>query len=146
MGAFQIIRIVSYVVLAWIAVSTIGRLHWLFSLLVTALAIWNVVIIWMLREYRPALAVACRQPLLRKYVGWICYFTNEQLPLETEPEGDQQVLLRTQRDFEIAGMRAKQIVRGHDRVLDTVLWRIYENQTPNYCMALLRSRYLIVNA
>jgi hypothetical protein len=127
--AFQIFRIVTYVVLAWIAVSAIGRLHWFFALLVTVLAISNVAVIWMLREYRPTLAALCRRRLVRKYVGWVCYFTGEQLPLETEQRASREVLLRSRRDFEIAGRRGKQIVRGHDDVIDTVLPRIYENQT-----------------
>ena len=120
MRAFQIFRIVSYALLAWIAVSTIGRLHWFFVLLVTVLAISNVAVIWMLREYRPTLAVLCRRRLVRKYVGWVCYFTGEQLPLETEQRTGREVLLRSKRDFDIAGTRAKPIVRGHDHVIDTV--------------------------
>ena len=104
-----------------------GRLHWFFPLLVTVLAISNVAVIWMLREHRPVLARACRRKMLRTYLGWVCHFTGEQLPLETQ--ANAKLLLRTKRDFEIAGMRAKQIVRGHDDVLDTVLSRIFENQT-----------------
>ena len=115
--------------MAWIAVSTIGRLHWFFALLVTVLAISNVAVIWMLREYRPTLAALCRRRLVRKYVGWVCYFTGEQLPLETEQHTGREVLLRSKRDFDVAGTRAKPIVRGHDHVIDTVLSRLYENLT-----------------
>ena len=129
MRAFQILRIVTYALLGWIAVSTIGRLHWFLALLVTVLAISNVAVIWMLRDYRPTLAVLCRRRLVRKYVGWVCYFTGEQLPLETEQRTGREVLLRSQRDFDIAATRAKPIVRGHDHVIDTVLSRLYENLT-----------------
>lgn len=129
MRAFQILRIITYVVLAWIAFSTIGRLHWFFALLITVLAISNVAVIWMLRDYRRALAVLCRRRLVRKYVGCVCYFTGEQVPLETEQHTRREVLLRSQRDFDIAAARAKPIVRGHDHVIDTVLTRLYENLT-----------------
>ena len=129
MRAFQIFRIVSYALLAWIAVSTLGRLHWFFALLVTVVAISNVAVIWMLREHRTTLAVFCRRRLVRKYVSCVCYLTREQLPLETEQRTAREVLLRSKRDFDIAGTRAKPIVRGHDHVIDTVLSRIHENLT-----------------
>lgn len=129
MRASQIFQIVAYVVLAWLAVSMIGRLHWFFGLLVTLLAIWNVAVIWMLREFRRALAALCRRGPIRTYVGWVCRLTGEQLPLESEQAGRREVLLRSKRDFDVASARAKQIVRGHDEVVEQVLARIHENQT-----------------
>lgn len=126
---FSILRIVCYVMLAWFVISLLGRLNWFLLLLITLLALANVAVVWMLREHRTALANACRRKLPRHYVGWVCFFTGEQLPLDTKPHANcSEVLLRTRRDFEIAGMRAKQIVRGHDDVIDQTLSRIFENQ------------------
>ena len=129
MRVFPILRIASYALLAWIAISMIGRVHGLLVLLLTVLAISNIAVIWMLRVHRPTLAVLCRRRLVRKYVGCVCYFSGEQLPLETERQIGREVLLRSPLDFDIARGRAKQIVRGHDDVIDTVLSRIYESQT-----------------
>ena len=74
MRAFQILRIVSYVILAWVVVSWIGRVHGLLVLLLTVLAISNVALVWMLRQHRPALSVLCRWRWVRKYVGVVCFF------------------------------------------------------------------------
>ena len=103
----------------------IARLHWLLVLLVTATAISNTAVIWMLRDYRPPLARLCRRRLIRRYVSLVCYLTAEQLPLETEQHTGREVLLRSRRDFDIAAARAKPIVRGHDRVISAVLSRLY---------------------
>ena len=129
MRVFPILRIASYALLAWIVVSAIGRVHSLLVLLLALLTISNVAILWMLRAHRPALAVLCRWRIVRKYVGWICDLAGEQLPLETERRTGREVLLRSERDFEMARGRAKQIVRGHDAVIDTVLSRVQENLT-----------------
>ena len=129
MRLFSILRILAYFVLAWMAVSTLGRLHWCLALLITVLAISNLAILWMLRDHRPLLARVCRRKLLRKYVGVVCYLTGDQLPLESEPSAIREVLLRTLKDFQHAEMLAKQIVRGHGEVIGRVLSRIYENQT-----------------
>ena len=129
MRLFSLLRIVAYVILAWMIVSTLGRTHWFLALLVTVLAISNIAILWMLRDHRPKLARACRREPLRKYVSAVCYLTGDQLPRESEPSAIREVLLRTQKDFEQAESQAKQIVRGHDGVITRVLSRIYENQT-----------------
>ena len=129
MRAFQLFRIIAYALVAWLVVSMLGRWHWLLALLVTVLAISNVAIVWMLRDARRPLAILCRRRLVRTYVGWICYLTGELLPLETEQPTNRKVLLRTKRDFADAASRAKQVVRGHDDVIDAALARIYENLT-----------------
>jgi AAA domain (Cdc48 subfamily) len=116
--------------IAWFVISMVGRLHWFLSLLVTILAISNVAIVWMLSEHRSKLAVVSRWKILRRYIGVVCYFTGEQLPTETKSNGRSgELLLRSKQDFEIATHRAKQIVRGHDALLDRILAKIFENQT-----------------
>lgn len=129
MRTFGLIRIVTYALLAWLAVSLLGRWHWLLVLLVSVLAISNVAICWMLREARPTLATLCRRRPVGWYVSWVCFFIGEPHPLETEASTGRELLLRSQRDFDIARERAKQIVRGHDAVIDSVLSRTYENLT-----------------
>jgi len=127
--AFQLFRILTYALLAWLAISMLGRWHWLLVLLVTVLAISNVAICWMLREARPTLAKLCHRRPVRWYVASVCFFTGEPHPLETEGTSGRELLLRSTRDFDIASARAKQIVRGHDQVVDQVLSRIRENLT-----------------
>lgn len=129
MRASQLFRIIAYALVAWLVVSMLGRWHWLLALLATVLAISNVAIVWMLRDARRPLAILCRRRLVRTYIGWICYLTGELLPLETEQPTSRKVLLRTKRDFAEAASRAKQVVRGHDEVIDSALARIYENLT-----------------
>lgn len=129
MRAFGLFRIVTYALLAWLAVSMLGRWHWLLVLLVTVLAISNVAICWMLREARPTLAGLCRRKPVGWYVSWVCFFTGESHPLETEESAGRELLLRSQRDFGAARERATQIVRGHNAVIDRVLSRTYENLT-----------------
>lgn len=129
MSAFQLFRIVAYALAAWLAISIVGSWHWLLALLATALAISNVAIVWMLRDARRPLAILCRRRLVRTYVGWVCFLTGELLPLETEQTTNRKVLLRSKRDFSDGASRAKQVVRGHDALIDAALARIYENLT-----------------
>ena len=52
----------------------------------------------------------------------------QQMPMDDRPGAVvDQLLLRTQRDFQVAAGRAKQIVRGHDEVLERALARLFEN-------------------
>jgi hypothetical protein len=48
---------------------------------------------------------------------------------QTTTAAIRRLLLRSPRDFEIAGNRAKQVVRGHDTVIDAMMTRIRENDT-----------------
>ena len=126
----HILRTVFYVMLAWFVVSSLGRFHWFLVLFITTVAISNVAVVWMLREHRNRLAVACRRPVLRRYVAGVCFFTRDQIPLEASSDSpSREVRLRTARDFANAAKVGKQVVRGHDSVLDTTFSRIHENQT-----------------
>ena len=125
-----ILRLLFYVMTSWYVVSMIGRWHWLFALVVTITAILNVVVVWMLRQQRHKLAIACRREFVRKYVAGICYLTGDQVPNEDSASNSSRaILLRTANDFDVAARRAKQIVRGHDGVLDRAFARVSENLT-----------------
>ena len=126
----KILQALFVVMLAWYVFSILGRWHWLFAFLLVIVSVANVVTVWMLRENRATLVKLCVKPFVKKYVAGICYLTGQQVPLDERPGAtDESLLLRTNRDFEVASARAKQIVRGHDEVLDRMLSRISENMT-----------------
>lgn len=116
--------------LAWYVYSILGGWHWLIGFLLLLLSLANAVTIWMLRENRETLANLCRQPIVNKYVGGICYLTGQQTPMDERPEAMvEALLLQSKHDFHVAAGRAKQVVRGHDEVLDRTLSRVFENVT-----------------
>ena len=116
--------------LAWYVFSVLGGLHWLTAFLLLLVSATNVATIWMLREHPGLLTKLCSKPFVHKYVRGICYLTGQQMPLDERPGASvDSLLLLSRNDFHIAASRAKQIVRGHNEVLDRVLSRIFENVT-----------------
>lgn len=124
---FQIIRIASYIMLAWFLVAMVARVHWLLLLVLTVVAVINVVVAYMLREHHPVLAKLCRSQWSKYYLSWICFFTNARLSLDETQNKQPSLQLHSAHDFELASKRAKQFVRGQNDVLDSVLSRIHEN-------------------
>ena len=116
--------------LAWYVYSVLGGWHWLIGFLLLLVSLANAATIWMLRENRETLAKLCRKPFVNKYVSGICYLTGQQMPMDERPGATvDALLLRSNSDFHIAGRRAKEIVRGHDEVIDRALSRVFENIT-----------------
>lgn len=114
--------------LAWYVYSILGGWHWLIGFLLLLVSVANAVTIWMLRENRETLAKLCRTPPVSKYVRGICYLTGQQTPMDERPGATVEgLLLQSKHDFHVAAGRAKQIVRGHDEVLDRTLSRVFEN-------------------
>lgn len=126
----KILQALFVVMLAWYVYSILCRWHWLIGFLLLLVSLANAVTIWMLRENRETLAKLCRTPFVSKYVRGICYLTRQQMPTDERPGATvDALLLRSKSDFHIAAGRAKQIVRGHDEVLDRTFSRVFENVT-----------------
>jgi hypothetical protein len=63
-------------------------------------------------------------------LDWVCWCTGDQPPVAaTSDKSGRELLLRSAEDFRIAAYRAKQIVRGHDQVIDSLLARTEEAVT-----------------
>lgn len=126
----KILQALFVVMLAWYFFSVLGGWHWI---LVVALVVFsgaNAATIWILRHNPEIVARLCSKPVFEKYVSLICKATGQPRPVDLRPGSSaNQLLLRSNQDFEIALHRAKPIVRGHDRVLECVLSRIHENLT-----------------
>ncbi len=136
-----LMRVFSYVMLTWFVISRLGQVHWLLVFAITCVAIANLVVMWLMRRQPNRLAKWCRSNVVRRYVGMVCYFTGEQAPQSQNATSEPaQIRLSSRRDFEIAAFRAKQIVRGMDRMIDEVFHTIFENQT------LRRGRKAAANA
>ncbi|MCA9217922.1 MAG: AAA family ATPase [Planctomycetales bacterium] len=116
--------------LAWYVFSVLGGWHWLLAMILIMVSLANAVTIWMLRENRNVLARLSCNPIAKKYIEGVCYLTGQQRPMDERPGAAANELeLRSSEQFHIAAKRAKQIVRGHDEVIDRSLARIFENMT-----------------
>lgn len=124
----KILQAAFVLMFGWYVYSVIGGWHWLLAFLLLIVALANAVTVWMLRENRETLARLCQNQAVKRYVAGICYFTRQQVPLDERPGAAvDQLLLRSNRDFEVAVGRAKQIVRGHDQILDRILNLVSES-------------------
>ena len=126
----KMLQTVSLGILAWFAYTWFAKLHWMLAAALLLLAIVNVGIIWMLRCRWPFLESGCRVGVVRRYVSFVADCSGEQLPIAASGKrAGSSLLLRSKKDFEIAGTQAKQIIRGHNDVIDGMLCRIFENLT-----------------
>ena len=116
--------------LAWFACSFFGRWHWL---LVAALVIWaatNCLVLWLHVANSAFLQRMCRFGVVSAYCNFVGYCIGERVPMDTSRASrGSGLLLKSERDFRQAGARGKNVVRGHDDVLDTMLTRVHENLT-----------------
>ncbi len=122
---FQLVQVISLAALAWFAYVLLNRVHPLLVFAVIFVAACNATIVWMLRFNRSPLARLYRQPYIQQYVQWVCRWAGEQPPLEpptSAPHAD--FLLHSDDDFRDASWRAKQIVFGHDPVIEQFLLHI----------------------
>jgi hypothetical protein len=117
----QLVQAISVAALAWFGYQLLNRVHPLLVFAVVLGALCNVVVLWLLR-YDAAL---CAKPYIQRYVKWICHLAGEQPPLERPAAAhNTEFLLHSDEDFRIAAWRAKQVVFGHDEIVDRLLWRI----------------------
>ena len=126
----QLLQIVSLTLLAWLGFKLLGRVHWLLAVVVVLLAASNAIAVWLLRHEPQVLAGIYSKPFAKRYVDWVCRCTGDQPPVahsSNKPGGE--LVLHSDRDFGIAAYRAKQIVRGHDQVIDNLFSRIHEAVT-----------------
>ena len=124
------LQTVSLTMFAWFAYSWLTKLHWSLGAALCVFAFANVATVWMLREKWGVLQAVVRVPLARRYIHFVCSCTGEQLPSCPASRAlEPRILLRSKRDFEVAADRARQVVRGHDEVIQRMLVRIHENQT-----------------
>jgi hypothetical protein len=121
----QLVQAISVAAVAWFGYQLLNRLHPLLVFAVVLAAVCNVVVLWLLRFDRERLARLYAKPYIQQYVKWICHLAGEQPPLErpaAAPNGE--FLLHSDEDFRVAAWRAKQVVFGHDEVMDRFLWRV----------------------
>ena len=125
----RLLQIVSLVMLSWFAYTWLMKLHWAMGVFLCTIAAANACTAWMLRQQAGVLRVAVRVGVMRRYLQFVCFCTGDQLPTDDSRGSGPQLLLRSKRDFELAGQRARKIVRGHDAVIKRLLLRIHENLT-----------------
>ena len=126
-----ILRILTYIVLSYCAISFLQRWHWIFVVLTVTIAICNVAAVWMLRRHRRIVAACCDRDWVRNYISIVCRLTHDSVPCRTDSERAEENRLRlhTKKDFETAATNVKSFVRGHDNTIDQLFVRILENVT-----------------
>lgn len=126
----QLVQTLSLAALAWGGYQFLNRVHPLLVIGLVLVAAGNVALLWMLRFDRDRLATLYAQPYLKQYLNWVCHWAGEQPPLLSSTAVPQaEFLLHSDEDFRNASWRAKQVVFGHDEVVDQFLWRIRDALT-----------------
>ena len=126
---FRFFQILFYIVTAWWLVSTLAGIHWIALLVATTLAGANVTVVYMLREHPAVLVRLTNGKFWRGYVDCVSFLTGQPRCLDGTSESRPSLKLQSVHDFELASKRAKQAVRGHDDVIDSMLSRLHENLT-----------------
>lgn len=122
---YQLIQAISLAALAWFGYQLLNRVHPLLVIALVLVAACNVAMLWMLRFDRDRLAPLYAKPYIQLYLNWVCHWAGEQPPLQHPTAAPHaEFLLHSDSDFRNAGWRAKQVVFGHEQVLDRFLWRI----------------------
>lgn len=125
----NLLQIFSMTIFAWVAYSWLSQLHWMLGAALGVFALANTATTWMLRERWPGMHSVLCLPVLGRYVRFVARLTGEPLSVDAATGATARLLLQSKRDFEVASHRAKQIVRGHDEVIDRMLMRVHENLT-----------------
>ena len=126
---YQLLRIATLGLLAWFVLARLGDWFWPLPWLVTGIAIINALTVWMIRAQPATTARICRRKWLYQYVRLVCWLTGDEVPTgSSSNESARRLLLHTRREFDDAVARAKQVVRGHDDIIERFLDRVYENQ------------------
>jgi AAA domain (dynein-related subfamily) len=121
----QLVQALSMAALAWFGFQLLNRVHPLLVIGLVLVAAGNVALLWMLRFDRDRLAALYAQPYAKQYLNWVCHWAGEQPPLPPPTAAPQaEFLLHSDDDFRNACWRAKQVVFGHDEVVDRLLWGI----------------------
>ena len=127
--AFRLMTFLSLLFLGWRLLRWLSGIHSLLLLIALLAFLLNVVTVWLIRTSPHWVASVCRNQPVRSYVGFVCWCMGRQLPTASDPDVRGRMLLRTPAEFRVAAGRAKEIVRGHDHVIEGVLDRIRENCT-----------------
>src|SRR4029078_4174413 len=99
----QLVQAISVAAVAWFGYQLLNRLHPLLVFAVVLAALFNVVVLWLLRFDRERLARLYAKPYIQQYVKWICHLAGEQPPLErpaAAPNGE--FLLHSAEDIRVA--------------------------------------------
>lgn len=129
----QTIEVITTAAFAWFAFRLLGYFFSFLVMGVFLLAIANAVAVWMLRFDKQRLSSICSNRYIKYYITWICRITNTQPPILNAGGAPGDLLLHFDDDYRTAAWRARQVVMGHDRVIDNLLWRVRD-------AALLRKR------
>ncbi|HEY2413797.1 MAG TPA: AAA family ATPase [Pirellulaceae bacterium] len=117
----QIVQALSIAGVAWFAFGLLYRLHVILVVLLVLVVAVNVVVAWMLRYDRDRIAPFFTQPYLARYLKWVCHLAGEQPPSPHAASASAEFLLYSDADFRAASWRAKQVIFGHDEVIDRFL-------------------------
>lgn len=130
----QLGQALSVAALAWVGLQLLNRVHPVLAIGLVLAAAINVALLWLLRYDRERFASLYTVPYADRYLNWICHWAGDQPPpLPSAAGPTSELLLHTDEDFRVAAWRAKQVVFGHDEVVEQLLWRVRD-------VVLLRKR------
>lgn len=130
----QVVQALSIAALAWALLQLLNRLHPALAIGLVLATGLNVALLWLLRYDRDRFASLYSMPYAERYLNWVCHWAGDQPPrLSSASDPNSELLLHTDEDFRVAVWRAKQVVFGHDEVVDQLLWRVRD-------VVLLRKR------
>ncbi len=114
--------------MAWFVCSWLAWLSSVLLFLAVLIAAISVLTQWLLRFAPERLAGPCRYAIPRRYCQLIAQITGERWPVPNgQGNGTPPILLQSVQQFTTAAEQAKQLVRGHDCVIDSMLSRIREH-------------------
>lgn len=120
---------------AWLALSYV-KSNWpivFFALI--GWAAFNAILNWLVRFHGRQLAGVYRLPGVRQYIQLVCRLANEQPPISAPGAADQEwLLLQGPEDFAHAVEQAREVVRGQDQAVETLLRHLKQS-------VLLRQRH-----
>ena len=126
----KIMSVLFLILILWFGFSIVGRVSWLLPIAVTWFAIINVLTSWAIREFSGTIAKLARRRFVRGYLKFVCHMIGDELPIEsTSTSSRRRLLLRTAKEYLVAADRAKQIFRGQNDIINSLLARIRENQS-----------------
>jgi len=129
---YSLLRLFSLVVLAWMGYRFLAQVHAALAVIVMLVAVVNLLAAWVTRHEPKLFAALHAKPVVKPYLNVVCWCMGEQTggrDPDRPSTADSELLLKTAQDFQVAGFRAKQIVRGHDDIIDRLLKRIHETLT-----------------
>lgn len=126
----KIMNVLFMAMLLWFVFSVLSRINSMLPLALTAFALANIVTAILIREYPHKIAQVSVYRFIGGYMRFVCRMIGDELPKAAKSKtSTRRMLLQKPEAYRIAAKQAKQLVRGHDEVIDCALNRVRENQT-----------------